>query len=146
MTISIETAELPRNEPCSPFVASRGATGPSLEDLVRAQQAEPPLVVELVSQPRAIVARLVDARSTERVVSTSLLVVAVATAAFSGAMLSHYGLSAVLRGAGLSAFSVLLGLAAALGPIYGTSVVLGVRLPLGHLVAVLVASSAAGGL
>jgi hypothetical protein len=138
--------KLPRVEPRSPFLAPTALEGPSLDELVDAQDGAPPLALILLSDPDAVVTRLQDPQRLEGLVAGALGVVAVSTALFAGALVGPYGVQAVLRASALATVSLLLGLAAALGPIYGTSVVMAARLPMGRLVGVLLAAVASGAL
>ena len=136
----------PRFEPRSPFVGAEPEPGPSLDELVEAQALVRPLALELVSDPAAVVERILDPRRLEGLVVGALAVLVGSTALFAAGLMGAAGWPAVLRASALSALSVLLGLAAALGPIYATSLVVAARLPLAHLVGVLLAAVASGAL
>ncbi|MCA9554265.1 MAG: hypothetical protein KC933_29790 [Myxococcales bacterium] len=136
----------PRKEPRSPFLPPAEVAGPSLDELVDAQGRARPLALELLADPAGVLARIRDPQQLEGLVVGALAVVATCIALFAAVLMSAHEPQVILRAAGLATLSVLLGLAAALGPIYGTSVVMAARLPMGRLVAVLLASVATGAL
>lgn len=141
-----EVAPRPRSEPRSPFLGAEPARAPSLDALVDEDQRDRPLVLELVCDVPAVVRRLAAPGELEGLVKAGLLLTVASAGVHAAGLMSPYGPLVAARAAGLTAASLLFGLAAALGPIYGTGVLVAARLPMARLVAVLLAATAAGAL
>lgn len=130
-------------EPITPFVAWASADRAPVRD---ALGGPTPLAIELLCDPPTIVQRLLDPSRVAGTVLGALVVMAAATAFFGAtiAVVRDSPATEVATSAGLLAFNALLALAAALGPIYATGVLVAARLPLSRLVAALVAAAASG--
>lgn len=127
-------------EPLSPFVSWEDET----------LSLEPPELstrwLEELRDPAAVVERLMDARALAQTIAGSLALIALGTGVFALVLRLDLGASAAALSALRLVASMLLALAAALGPIQAASLVMAARVPLGRLVGVLLGAVAAGSL
>jgi hypothetical protein len=135
------------SEPLSPFMPW------SQEERAPLPEGEDPtvggrsLLADLLREPSAIVDRVLDPARVQAVVLGSMLMIVLGTSFFASAV-------CVARGdeefwwlaAAVTSVNVLMSLAASLGPIYATGILVAARVPLARLVASLVSSTAAGSL
>jgi hypothetical protein len=136
------------SEPLSPFVPW------SSEDRTPLQEAEetpstatrPPLLVDLLRDPAAVTERLLDPSRLQALVLGSVGIIAGCTSFFAAAASVARGKEAWWGAAALTSLNVLMSLAASLGPIYATSLLLAARVPLARLVAALLAATATASL
>lgn len=132
-----------RHEPLSPFVTFDDVTLESLDD-AHDQARAPSLWVDLLRDPEAAVARMLDPSALQSAIVGSLLTVAICTGAFAFIVRFDEGALKAASGALWLAGSTLLAVAAALGPIHATSLLVAARVPMARLVAVLLGAVAAG--
>jgi hypothetical protein len=136
------------SEPLSPFVPW------SSQDRTPLQEVEPstpapghqPLLVDLLREPSAITGRLLDPSRLQGLVLGSAGIIAGCTSFFAAAASVARGKEAWWGSAALTSLNVLMSLAASLGPIYATGILLAARVPLARLVAALLAATATGSL
>ena len=129
-------------EPTSPFVAVD-------RDEIRVglpENGPSPLLLDLLGSPASIVDRLLDPDALERTLLGSLSAIALGTAAFAVMLMAPHGTAVALRASVLAAANMLIALAAALGPIWASGLLVSARLPLSRLVGSLVTSAATGAL
>jgi hypothetical protein len=126
-------------EPASPFIAR--VREPFR---VRERTEEGSTLLDLLGSPERIVDRLVDRDRLERTILESLTVLAASTAVFSIVLMLPHGWIDALRSALLSSTNAMVGLAAALGPIYAAGLLLSTRIPMARLVGTLLTSAATG--
>jgi hypothetical protein len=133
------------SERLSPFVPW------SVEERAPLPRAEPsatderPLLVELLREPVGITERLLDPTRLQGLILGSVASIAGCTSFFAAAASFARGKEA-WGSAALTSLNVLMSLAAALGPIYATSILLAARVPLARLVATLLSAAATGAL
>jgi len=137
-------ARLARTEPISPFVPWSAADREELPDAVGERESS--LLIDLLRDARKIVERLLDPEQLQRTVLGSLVVIVTTVGFFAATVVSARLGADAWRAMAVLPFNALLGLAAALGPIYATSVLVAARLPLARLVATMLSASATGGL
>lgn len=132
-------------EPLSPFVAwSAEAQVPLPLEELDAQRDGPGVLVEIITAPERFAARVVEGRGMEATIAGLLGVAVLGSAAFALVVRLDLG-PLVAVGAGLRlALSVVLAVAAAIGPIHAAGVLVAARVPLPRLVAVMLASTAVG--
>lgn len=134
------------SEPLSPFMPW------SQEERAPLPQGEDPTVggrsmlADLLREPSAIVDRVLDPTRVQSVVLSSALIIAVGTSFFAAAASVARGEQAWPVAAALTSLNVLMSLAASLGPIYATGILVAARVPLARLVASLLSATAAGSL
>ena len=128
-------------EPLTPFLPwdDDGRVPEQLEP------TEPPLLVALLREPAKVAALLLDPQGTQRVVLASLAS-AMACSLFRAVAVGQSFRPSLALPALELGLAVLLGAAAALGPVYATSLLLSARVPLGRLGAAMLAALAAGSL
>jgi hypothetical protein len=102
--------------------------------------------VDLLRDPSAVTERLLDPQRLQGVVLGSVGIIAGCTSFFAVAATVARGQGSLWAAAGLTSLNVLMSLAASLGPIYATSILLASRVPLARLVAALLAAAATGSL
>ena len=126
-------------EPSSPFVR------PQVEEVFVDETAprEPSVAVSILKDP-ARIADLVSEGAIERVVLSSLVCIAISAVIFTNVTLARSPWLEIVRASVIVPANLLMALAAALGPIYATSVVFAARVPFARLVAVLLSSVATG--
>lgn len=135
-----------RSEPLSPFMPW------SHEEREPLPQGEDPTVggrsmlADLLREPSAIVDRVLDPARVQGVVLSSALIITVGTSFFAAAASVARGEQAWPVAAALTSLNVLMSLAASLGPIYATGILVAARVPLARLVASLLSATAAGSL
>ncbi len=136
------------SEPLSPFVSWSSEDRTSLQAVQAeaAAQADQPLLVDLLRDPSAITERLLDPTRLHALVLGSAGIIAASTSFFAAAASVARGKEAWWGPAVLSSLNVLMSLAASLGPIYATGILLSARVPLARLVAALLAAAATGSL
>lgn len=132
-------------EPLSPFVAwsddVRGALDVGPLEQARARRN---VFVEIVTEPDRFAARILDARELQSAIVTATAAVVLGTAAFAAVVRMDEGPLTAVGAAGRLALSVLLAIAAAMGPIHAAGILVAARVPLPRLVAVMMASTAVG--
>ncbi len=132
----------PRVERLSPFVSwSEEDRRPLAENLPAAPRS---LAAVLLRDPIGTVERLADPAQHLGVLLVALGLVTSGASAFAGATAVSMQSAQPLRMAALASVNALLALAAALGPIYATGILLSTRVPLARLVAILLSAAAAG--
>lgn len=124
----------------SPFVDS-GDEGPALAELLSRQP--PSLLKELLTDPGAIAARVLDPSQAAASMAQTLGLM-VGTAALAGGFLASVSGAEVLRAAALFPVALVLAVAAAMGPVAATAVIAGARVPWQLLAAALSAAVTAG--
>jgi hypothetical protein len=134
------------SEPLSPFVPWSSEDRTPLEEAEASTPTGQPLLVDLLRDPAAVTERLLDPQRLQGLVLGSAGIIAVCTSFFAAAATIARGKGAWWDSAGLTSINVLMSLAASLGPIYATSILLAARVPLARLVAALLASAATGSL
>jgi hypothetical protein len=136
------------SEPLSPFVAwSSEDRAPLPEvDVSSATPDSPSLLVDLLREPVSITERLLEPARVQGVVLGSVGLIAGCTSFFAAAVSVARGDEAWWAPAALTSLNVLLSIAASLGPIYATSILMAARVPLARLVAALLAAAATGSL
>ena len=134
------TVVLPALEPLTPFL-------PWDDDGRVPEQVpgEPPLLVSILREPAKVATLLLDPQGTQRVVLASLGA-AMACSLFRAVAVGQAFHLALVWPALKLGLAVLLGAAAALGPVYAASLLLSARVPLGRLGAAMLAALAAGSL
>jgi hypothetical protein len=136
-----------RSEPLSPFMPWSHEEREPLP-----QEGEDPtaggrsMLADLLREPSAIVDRVLDPARVQSVVLSSALIIAVGTSFFAAAASVARGQQAWPVAAALTSLNVLMALAASLGPIYATGILVAARVPLARLVASLLSATAAGSL
>jgi hypothetical protein len=136
----------PKSEPLSPFMPW------SQEEREPLPQSDEPLangrslLADLLREPTAIVERLLNPAHIQGLVLGSAVIIAVGTSFFAAAASVARGKEAWWGSAVLTSLNVLMSLAASLGPIYATGILVAARVPLARLVAALLSASAAGSL
>jgi len=134
------------SEQLSPFVPwSSEDRSPLAEDSSPASGAQS-LLVDLLRDPAAVTERLLDPQRLQALVLGSAGIIAGCTSFFAAAATVARGKEAWWGSAALTSLNVLMSLAASLGPIYATGILLAARVPLARLVAALLASAATGSL
>jgi len=134
------------SEPLSPFMPW------SQEEREPLQQGEDPtvggrsLLADLLREPSAIVDRVLDPSRLQGVVLGSALMIVLGTSFFAAAASVARGKETWWDAAALTSVNVLMSLAASLGPIYATGILVAARVPLARLVASLLSATAAGSL
>ncbi len=133
-------------EPLTPFMPwSQEERAPLSEGAL--PEPERQLLVELLSEPSAIVERLLDSSRLQGLVLTSVGVITVCTSFFAAtASITRSAGESWALPAALTSLNVLMALAASLGPIYAASILVVARVPFARLVAALLASAATGAL
>lgn len=134
------SAALIRSECVSPFVDA-GDEGPALAELLSRQR--PSLLKELLTDPSAIAARMLDPGQAPASMAQTLALL-VATASLAGGFIASLSGTEVLRAAVLLPVAIVLAVAAALGPVAATAVIAGARVPWQLLAAALSAAVTAG--
>ncbi len=134
------------SEPLSPFVPWSSEDRTPLKEAEASTPDGQPLLVDLLRDPAAVTQRLLDPKRVQAVVLGSVSIIATCTSFFAAAATVARGKDAWWGSAGLTSLNVLMSLAASLGPIYATSILLAARVPLARLVAALLASAATGSL
>ncbi|MBN1207594.1 MAG: hypothetical protein JXB05_22190, partial [Myxococcaceae bacterium] len=135
-------------EPLSPFVPWSSEDRTPLPE-VEASPATPgsqALLVDLLREPASITERLLEPTRVQAVVLGSAGIIAGCTSFFAAAVSVARGQEAWWGAAALTSLNVLMSIAASLGPIYATSILLAARVPLARLVAALLAAAATGAL
>jgi hypothetical protein len=129
-------------EPTSPFVfADRTAMRlPAIEDRPH------PILFDLLAAPERVVDRLLEPAELERTLLASLVAIALGQSCFAVVWMLPFGIGAAIRAAILAGTSSLIGIAAALGPIWAAGLLVSARLPLARLVGTMLTSSATGAL
>lgn len=142
-------ASLPMSPPAgirdrlSPFLAwSEEDRAPLPDELLAAPDES--IVVDLLNDPAAVVARLDAPVPLQRTVLASVAMIAAATSVLGLVVARAMGPGATFVTALLCVVDAFAALAAALGPIHATSVLLAARIPLARLVAIQLAGAAAG--
>ncbi|MBI2374086.1 MAG: hypothetical protein HYV07_08810 [Deltaproteobacteria bacterium] len=133
--------EATRVEAISPFVAHSAA---DLGELPASEESGRSLLVDLLREPEATVRRLLDPKELAETVLGALSLLAVTTSFFAAVVMSALPYGSPLRAAAVLPINVLLALAAALGPMYATGIIVAARVPMSRLVAVVLAASATG--
>jgi hypothetical protein len=106
-----------------------------------------PLAVDLLRDPDAVVARILDPDEVASTVLGASLIIPLCGAFFTVVAMSPWAdTTDMALGAVLAPTNLLLAIATALGPAWGVSVVMAVRVPLSRLVACMLASVAAASL
>lgn len=138
-------ARSPGREPLSPFVAwSAEAQAPLSLEAPSDDGEGRGMLVEIITAPERFALRVVEGRGMEATIAGLLGVAVLGSAAFALVVRLDLGLL-VAVGAGLRlALSVVLAVAAAIGPIHAAGVLVAARVPLPRLVAVMLASTAVG--
>ncbi|MGC4114623.1 MAG: hypothetical protein QM765_08435 [Myxococcales bacterium] len=136
----------PGTEALSPFVSWAAEDREALPDELVTPAGRTSLLVDLLRDPRAVAERLLDPARVPSLVLGSLGLIVVSTAFFVVITMIARGSHAFALQAIQGALNVLIAVAAALGPIYATSVLVSARMPMARLVATLLAASATGSL
>lgn len=131
------------SERLSPFLPWTDAERQPLPASVLGAEVESSVFVELLRDPDAIVERIGDATRRPELVLAALASIAGGSVFLSVVTGLAMGMPNLPLASGLATADVLLALAAALGPIYGTSILLSARIPIARLVAILLCASAA---
>lgn len=146
MNVSIPLRQTPSaglRDRLSPFLSwTEEDRAPLPDDLLAAPDES--LVVDLLNDPAAIVARLDAPVPLQRTVLVSVALIAAATAVLGLVVARAIGPGAAFVTATLCVVDAFAALAAALGPIHATSVLLAARIPLSRLAAIQLAGAAAG--
>lgn len=129
-----------RSEPLSPFVAwTDDARAP-----IEVAPGRRSLFVEMVAEPALYAARLLEPGRTQATIGATTAAMVTGAVLFAALVRLDEGLLVAL-GAGLRlALSLLLAVAAALGPIHAAGLLVAARVPLPRLVAVMMGAMAAG--
>ncbi len=141
-----ESKPLTRSEPLSPFMpwsAEERAPLPQAEESVADGSS---LLADLLREPAAVTERLLDPARLQGLVVGSVAIIAVGTSFFAAAASVARGQEAWWGPAGMSSLNVLMALAASLGPIYATGILVSARVPLARLVAAVLSAAATGAL
>jgi hypothetical protein len=139
-------AAVATSEPLSPFMPW------SQEEREPLPQGDDPtvggrsLLADLLREPAAIVDRVLEPARVQGVVLGSVLMIVLGTSFFAAAASVARGKEAWWSAAALTSVNVLMALAASLGPIYATGILVAARVPLARLVASLLSAAAAGSL
>jgi hypothetical protein len=134
------------SEQLSPFVPWSSEDRSPLAEDSAAASGGPSLLVDLLRDPAAVTERLLDPRRLQALVLGSAGIIAGCTSFFAAAATVARGKEAWWGSAALTSLNVLMSLAASLGPIYATGILLAARVPLARLVAALLAATATGSL
>ena len=136
------------SEPLSPFVPWSSEDRTPLHEAVASTHSlgGQPLVVDLLRDPSAVTERLLDPTRLQGVVLGSAGLIAGCTSFFAAAATIARGRGEWWGSAVLTSLNLMMSLAASLGPIYATSILLAARVPLARLVAALLAATATGSL
>ncbi len=126
----------------SPFVDSRD-DGPGLADLLEGQA--PSLLKDLLTNPAAIAARMLDSAEAPRSMAQTLGLL-IAAAALTGGLFASITTTEILRAAVLLPAAIVLAVGAAMGPVAATALLAGARLPWQLLAAALTSAVTAGAL
>lgn len=141
-----ETGPVPCLEPLSPFLGYHDDERELPEELVEAP-LDPGLLVDILRNPAAVCARLLDpVRIVPTVVGAAVLVPACASFFAVVTMTPWADGADIAKAAWMVPANLLLSLAVALGPTWGVSVLMAVRVPVARLVASMLAAVAAGAL
>ena len=132
-------------EPLTPFMpwAAEDRAAPPEELFLPGRTS---LLVDILREPRAVAARLLDPSRTLGLVLGSIALIVAGTAFFTAITSMARGSHHFTLHAVVASLNVLMAVAAALGPIYATSILVSARMPMGRLVATLLSSSATGSL
>ena len=133
-------------EPLSPFVAWAAEERAALPGELLAPAADASLLVEALRDPRAVVERLLDPLQGLSLVLGSVGLILAGTAFFTLIAAAARGSTHFVAQAALAGVNVLMAVAAALGPVYATSILVCARMPMGRLVATLLSSAATAAL
>jgi hypothetical protein len=134
------------SEQLSPFVPWSSEDRSPLAEDASASSGSPSLLVDLLRDPAAVTERLLDPQRLQALVLGSAGIIAGCTSFFAAAATVARGKEAWWGSAALTSLNVLMSLAASLGPIYATGILLAARVPLARLVAALLAATATGSL
>ncbi|HYH97025.1 hypothetical protein [Hyalangium sp.] len=136
------------SEQLSPFVpwSSEDRTPLAEAEASTTPSGSQPLLVDLLRDPAAVTERLLDPQRLQGLVLGSVGIIAGCTSFFAAAATVARGKEAWWGSAVLASLNVLMSLAASLGPIYATGILLAARVPLARLVAALLAAAATGSL
>lgn len=136
------------SEPLSPFVPWSSEDRTPLHEAQASTPAagQQSLLVDLLRDPTAVTERLLDPSRLQSLVLGSVGIIAGCTSFFAAAASVARGREGWWGSAVLTSLNVLMSLAASLGPIYATSILLAARVPLARLVAALLAATATGSL
>jgi hypothetical protein len=136
------------SEPLSPFVPWSSEDRTPLNEALAATPTGDgqPFLVDLLRDPAAVTERLLDPARLQGLVLGSVGIIAGCMSFFAAAASVARGKEAWWISAALTSLNVLMALAASLGPIYATSILLAARVPLARLVAALLAAAATGSL
>ena len=133
------------HEPLSPFVAwSAEAQAPLSLEAPSDEGEGRGTLVEIITAPDRFAARVVEGRGMEATTAGLLGVAALGSAAFALIVRLDLGPLVALSAGLRLAMSVVLAVAAAIGPIHAAGVLVAARVPLPRLVAVMLASTAVG--
>ncbi len=134
------------SEALSPFIGfDQGAH--ALPEALIVDEGRAPLVVDLLRDPDAVVERILDPEEVARTVIGAALLIPLCGAFFTIVAMSPWASAAdIALGALLAPTNLLLAIATALGPAWGVSVIMAVRVPVARLVACMLASVAAASL
>jgi hypothetical protein len=136
----------PRSELVSPFVAYGPEDRGEIPERMIEAAEDRSLVGDLLRDPGAVVERILDPARAERTILGSLAAIAGSAALYALVVKGGAGLPEAARAAGLVPASMLLALAAVLGPVWATGLMIAARLPLARLVGTLTAAVATGAL
>jgi hypothetical protein len=134
------------SEQLSPFVPWSSEDRTPLAEASPPSSGSQPLLVDLLRDPAAVTERLLDPQRLQSLVLGSVGIIAGCTSFFAAAATVARGKEAWWGSAVLTSLNVLMSLAASLGPIYATGILLAARVPLARLVAALLAAAATGSL
>ncbi|MDY7231430.1 hypothetical protein [Hyalangium rubrum] len=140
-----ERGTVAKSEPLSPFMpwsAEERAPLPQVE----APSGERSLLADLLREPSAVTERLLEPSRLQGLVLGSVAIITLSTSFFAATASAARGKEAWWGAAVLTSLNVLMSLAASLGPIYATGILVAARVPLARLVAALLAATAAGSL
>jgi hypothetical protein len=136
-----EVLTMPR-EFVSPFIDATDS-GPALTELLDRQP--PSLLKELLTEPTAIAERMLDPAQAARAMGqTSVMLIG--ASALTGGLLASLSGANILQAAFLLPVALVLSIGAAMGPVAGTAVMAGARIPWQLLAAALTTAVTAGAL
>jgi hypothetical protein len=140
------TRVIPSGDRVSPFVEGSRAETTNLQALLDQEPDSPSFIMNLLRNPAAIAGQLTASRDLDDLIIDAVGLIAFSAALFVVIAGPDRGMRAALGSIVYLTIRLLAAVLATLGTVYGTSLVLGARVPLGRLIATVVTATAGGAL